>query len=75
VNASEMYTLQSCEALRGLAARGGSCPRAEYLAGRMLNLPTHPFMRGSDLEDAVAVFHAQLGGLQPHSARTAVVAR
>ncbi len=61
INASEMYSRASYEALRAFAARNTNCPRTEYLVDRMLNLPTHPYMRGRDLSDTVAAFHSVLG--------------
>jgi dTDP-4-amino-4,6-dideoxygalactose transaminase len=60
INASEMYSEQSLEALRTFATRGSHCPNAEYLSDRMLNLPTHPFMRESDLDRIVTAFRSVL---------------
>ncbi len=56
INASDMYTGASYVALRNFASRPSDCPRAEYLADRMIDLPTHPYMRARDLDDAVNVF-------------------
>ena len=56
IGASEMYTRSACEALRELAWRRTPCPSADYLSERMLNLPTHPCLRKSDVAETVAVF-------------------
>lgn len=61
VNASTMYTEESCEALKTFASSDSRYPVAEYLACRVLNLPTHAFMREQDLRAAVNVFHSLLG--------------
>ena len=60
VNASEMYSRPSYDALRRFAYRDSRCPRTEYLAEHMLNLPTHPYMREDDLAAAVGVFESVL---------------
>lgn len=60
VNASEMYSKASHEALRTFATRDSHTPQAEYLSDRMLNLPTHPFMRESDLAKIVDAFRSVL---------------
>jgi perosamine synthetase len=62
INASEMYSRSDYKALRGFAARESQCPQAEYLTHRMLNLPTHPYMRECDLGDVLGVFQAVLRG-------------
>ena len=64
VNVSEMYTRASYEDMRNFTAQHVPCPRAEYLAERMLNLPTHAYMRQCELHDVVAVFDSVLGGQQ-----------
>jgi dTDP-4-amino-4,6-dideoxygalactose transaminase len=56
INASEVYARASYDALRRFAFRPTACPQTEYLVERMLNLPTHPYMRDSDLANAVAAF-------------------
>lgn len=61
INASEMYTRPSYEALRLFAGCDSECPRTEYLAERMLNLPTHPYMQERDLRDAVSAFDVVRG--------------
>jgi len=60
INASEMYSKKSYEALRAFAARDSYCPQAEYLSDRMLNLPTHSFLRQSDLDRIVTAFRSVL---------------
>ncbi len=56
INASEMYDRSSYELLREFAAYQGSYPGTEYLVDRMVNLPTHPYLRKEDLEDTVTAF-------------------
>lgn len=58
ISASEMYQEDSYEAMRGFAERSTSCPHAEYLVQRMLNLPTHAFMRESDLAAIELLFNS-----------------
>ena len=60
INASEMYSKQPYEALRSFAVRQSQCPQAEYLSDRMLNLPTHSFLRESDLDRIVTAFRSVL---------------
>ena len=74
INASEMYSEQSSEALRTFATRDSYCPQAEYLSDRMLNLPTHPFMRESDLDRIVTTFRSVLGrtGVMASTMKTTV---
>jgi dTDP-4-amino-4,6-dideoxygalactose transaminase len=55
-----MYSRPSYEALRNIAVRKSDCPHAEHLSERMLNLPTHPFMRQSDLGKIIEVFQSIL---------------
>jgi dTDP-4-amino-4,6-dideoxygalactose transaminase len=60
INASEMYSKQSYEALRSFATRQSPCPQAEYLSDRMLNLPTHSFIKESDRDLIVKSFRSVL---------------
>jgi perosamine synthetase len=61
INVSEMYARRSYEALRDLTGSDSGYPHTEYLMGRMLNLPTHPFMRDCDLKATVDAFDSVLG--------------
>ena len=61
INVSEMYTRRSYEALRDLTGANSGHPHTEYLIERMLNLPTHPFMRECDLNATVEAFESARG--------------
>lgn len=61
INASQMYDRTSYEALCRFASGRPACPQTEYLIDRMLNLPTHPYMREQDMKGIVAVFHEVFG--------------
>lgn len=61
INASRMYERESYEGLKTFAVRPSECARTEYLVDRMLNLPTHAYMRSEDLSAAVDIFKAILG--------------
>lgn len=60
INASEMYTRASYEAVRGFAWRRSPCPNTEYLADRMLNLPTHCYVRDRDVAGIAGIFASVL---------------
>ena len=60
INVSEIYTRASYEAVRGFAWRRSSCPNTEYLADRMLVLPTHCYVRESDIAGIAAAFASVL---------------
>jgi dTDP-4-amino-4,6-dideoxygalactose transaminase len=61
INVSEMYTRRSYEALRDLTGATSGHPHTEYLMERMLNLPTHQFMRECHLNATVDAFESVLG--------------
>jgi perosamine synthetase len=56
INASEMYDRSSYARLREFAPGDRNLPGTEYLVDRILNLPTHPYVRREDLEDTVTAF-------------------
>jgi perosamine synthetase len=65
INASEMYTQESYEALRTFAAGAPRCQRAEYLMERMVDLPTHHHVRDFELEFAIRAFWDVLAAKAP----------
>jgi perosamine synthetase len=58
--------------LRGrLDPRDLDCPSARAVAARIVTLPTHPYLRQSDIESIAAAFRAadpgdSLGGIKEH---------
>jgi dTDP-4-amino-4,6-dideoxygalactose transaminase len=57
---SEMYAPYCYKSLCSVAERPAACPNTEYLAPRMLVLPTHAYLSGSDLEHITACFREAL---------------
>lgn len=74
INASEMYTPANLEAVRTIADSSSPCPRAEYLAYRILNLPTHAYVTNADLAHAVDAFASILPRKSTTTARQRAVA-
>ena len=60
IAASEMYGRESYDLIRQSAFRAASCPNAEFLCERMINLPTHAYVRRCDLETMIDVFRRVL---------------
>jgi dTDP-4-amino-4,6-dideoxygalactose transaminase len=61
INASTMYTRGSYNALQSFCDSHAHYPQTEYLADRILNLPTHPYVRQDDLCATVTAFNSVLG--------------
>jgi dTDP-4-amino-4,6-dideoxygalactose transaminase len=61
VNASEMYSRSSYDAVCQFTDVRPVCPQSEYLADHILNLPTHPYVQQCDLANTVAAFRSVLG--------------
>ena len=74
INASEMYSRPSYEALLRFSSSVRRYPRTEYLVERMINLPTHPYLRQRDLREAVAAFRSVLSSRRTSNARPNPVA-
>ncbi len=60
INASEMYTRDSYQALNTFTAGAARCPSAEYLVDRMLNLPTHCYLTDAEMRSAIQIFRGIL---------------
>jgi len=60
IAASQMYGRESYDVIRQSAFRAASCPNAEFLCERMINLPTHAYVRRCDLETMIDVFRRVL---------------
>jgi len=61
INVSKMYDRKSFDAICGLAARLIAYPNTQYLADRMIVLPTHSFMREGELKATLNIFHEIFG--------------
>jgi len=57
INASEMYDKENFEKVLSISKAKGKLLNAEYASERMINLPTHSFLRNKELEKIVDIFY------------------